>query len=283
MSDFDDGEAEGQAEDLGEWQTGYRKPPVEHRFAKGISGNPKGRPKGSRKLPEMVGADDSLAALVRKAGRQMRVIREGEDVREMPTVEIIIQRAFTTAAKGDPRALKVALEMLAAAEQVVQKEVDELREASLQFQASWNCWCRQVRNEHSDLTEYPEPADVKIDPLTGFTTWKSRWLKKQHATYEGLSDKRHSRLSALAHTGHSLYELQRLFTRTTCVEKPAVALGVLREAMRDGGPLAEAVRYWDDPVRRKIAEMTPDEKREAMLEIIRAARNLKDPVGTKPI
>ncbi len=56
-------------------QVGYRKPPVSSRFRKGKSGNPKGRPKGSRsELPY----DAVLGQLViiRQDGRERQVTAE---------------------------------------------------------------------------------------------------------------------------------------------------------------------------------------------------------------
>ena len=36
------------------YEVGYAKPPTEHRFRKGASGNPSGRPKGARNKPKAV-------------------------------------------------------------------------------------------------------------------------------------------------------------------------------------------------------------------------------------
>ena len=51
---------------MGEDSTGGRQPPMEHRFKKGRSGNPRGRPKGSQNLKTLVGRaiDKKYPALV---------------------------------------------------------------------------------------------------------------------------------------------------------------------------------------------------------------------------
>ena len=53
-------------EKSGDYEVGYRKPPVNTRFKSGQSGNPKGRPRGSK----------GFATLMRKALSETVLVRE---------------------------------------------------------------------------------------------------------------------------------------------------------------------------------------------------------------
>ena len=210
MSDFDD-ELPSDEVTASELQTGYGKPPVEHRFKKGVSGNPKGRPNGSRRLPNIDAGDDSLAAIVRAEGRRMMSVREGDAVRQMPVKEIIIRNTFAAAAKGEGRALKVALGMLEIADNATNEQVVALQKASLQLQEYWNSWCLQTRYHHSVLTDLPKPAHVTIDPSTGFAIWNSPWLRNSPARLERYRDYPSDWLTNLAQICSTMNETQKLY------------------------------------------------------------------------
>ena len=72
---------------------GYKHPPQKTQFRKGQSGNPKGRPK--RHSPECGGDRSGNAIALREAERLINV-REGDSIREMPTIAAI-HRARTKA------------------------------------------------------------------------------------------------------------------------------------------------------------------------------------------
>ena len=198
----------------------------------------------------------------------MMSVREGDAVRQMPVKEIIIRNTFAAAAKGEGRALKVALGMLEIADNEADEQTGVLQKASLQLQAYWKSWCVQIRRRYPGLTDYPKPAHVTIDPSTGFAVWNSPWLRKKPARNERVGEYPSDWLSALAQTCSSMNEMQKIYGRAISLGKCTVALSVLEEALEERGPLAEAQRFCDRPDQRRLTEMTREELREAVRQML---------------
>ena len=74
---------------------GYGRPPKTTRFKKGVSGNPKGRPKGSL----------NIATLFTKALREKVVINEHGQRKTVTKLEAALKQLVNKAASGDLRAL----------------------------------------------------------------------------------------------------------------------------------------------------------------------------------
>jgi hypothetical protein len=77
-----------------DYEVGYGKPPKEMQFVRGKSGNPKGRPKGSR----------NLATSFMEIGREQITVTEGGRTRTMTKAEAVVHQLTNKAASGDPRA-----------------------------------------------------------------------------------------------------------------------------------------------------------------------------------
>ena len=86
---------------------GYGKPPRHSRFQAGQSGNPRGRPKGSRSLVQLVTDELNQKVQIRENGRT-RTVRKRD---------LIAKQLVKKGAEGDPRALAQILRMQADAAQ----------------------------------------------------------------------------------------------------------------------------------------------------------------------
>jgi hypothetical protein len=83
----------------GDYKVGRGKPPIHTRFKPGQSGNPNGRPKGSRNLALLF-----LEALLEEAE-----INENGQKKSMPMVQVLIKKQLQLGLRGDPRAIESLL------------------------------------------------------------------------------------------------------------------------------------------------------------------------------
>ena len=83
------------------YDVGYRKPPASSRFKPGVSGNKRGRPKGSR----------SFGAILRKILDQKIVVTEDGKTRKVSRVQVMFHRIANAALRGDMRAVKVLISL----------------------------------------------------------------------------------------------------------------------------------------------------------------------------
>jgi Family of unknown function (DUF5681) len=87
---------------FGNYEVGWRKPPVGHRFKKGQSGNPKGRTRGTR----------NLKTDLRELLQAEVVVREGERPVRISTQQALLKSTLLRALKGDARATTNILNLM---------------------------------------------------------------------------------------------------------------------------------------------------------------------------
>ena len=89
-------------DDERDYQVGYGKPPHHTRFRRGQSGNPRGRPSGSR----------NLATLVNEALNEPVIVVDDGGRRIINKREAIIKQLVNRSAKADWRAIKILLDIV---------------------------------------------------------------------------------------------------------------------------------------------------------------------------
>ncbi len=85
---------------------GYGRPPHATRFRKGVSGNPKGRPKGTRNLTTVIHAALSERVTVTENGRRRRISK----------LEAAVKQLVNRAAVGEARATQLLLSVIQSSE-----------------------------------------------------------------------------------------------------------------------------------------------------------------------
>lgn len=82
--------------DEADYPVGYKRPPKHCRFRKGVSGNPKGRPKGTL----------NIATLFWKILHQKIRVNGPDGSRLMTKVEVALSQLVNRGLKGDPKAVR---------------------------------------------------------------------------------------------------------------------------------------------------------------------------------
>ena len=84
------------------YEIGYRRPPQQSRFTPGKSGNPKGRPKGSRNFMTLLEQELAAPIVVNENGKKKKISR----------MQAMTKRLVTGALQGDQKALLTLVEIL---------------------------------------------------------------------------------------------------------------------------------------------------------------------------
>jgi len=99
-------DTEPAAETTADYQVGYGKPPRHTGFQKGRSGNPKGRPKGSKNLATLLTEALDEKVQVTEDGKRRRVTKR----------ELVIKQLVNKSASADLRAIKQLTDIVERAE-----------------------------------------------------------------------------------------------------------------------------------------------------------------------
>lgn len=158
----------GKTDPSTDYEIGYRKPPREHRFKKGQSGNPGGRPKKLDIDLEQSVFERASSAMFQRQLQRPVTVRDGGQIKTMPALEALQMQLMNDALKGDRFARKHLVERVEREEKErveVQteyfKQAYDYREAGLKRLEE--CKLRGL----PEPSLFPDPRDVNIDPLTG--------------------------------------------------------------------------------------------------------------------
>jgi hypothetical protein len=99
----------------GDYQVGYGKPPHHSRFKRGQSGNPHGRPSGSKNLATLVGEALNEPVIVAEDGGRRKITKR----------EAIVKQLVNRSAKADLRAMKILLDIVREIEGRIEPETVE--------------------------------------------------------------------------------------------------------------------------------------------------------------
>ncbi|WP_340108249.1 DUF5681 domain-containing protein [Pikeienuella sp. HZG-20] len=181
--------------DRTDYEVGYAKPPASCRFRPGVSGNPRGRPKGAKNKRPALNEERMKAIILDEAYREV-AMRDGDRTVSVPVAQAVIRALGVKAVKGDHRSQRLFAELLGATERANKALADELLETAITYKVEWE---RELdRRDRLGLTGLPEPLPhpdhVVIDmdratvsfsgPLTKEDKADLDWMLGRRAEFE---------------------------------------------------------------------------------------------------
>ena len=145
------------------YTVGYGKPPASGQFKAGVSGNPKGRPKGT-KNKHSARHEIRIEDLLIEEGNRIVTINDGDKKQDITLMQAIIRKMHMKAATGDMRAQKLAIELALKTQNKKEQEWAETVSITDEYIRHWNRIFEQFRQSGRPLPEViPHPDDIHID------------------------------------------------------------------------------------------------------------------------
>jgi Family of unknown function (DUF5681) len=173
------------------YEVGYAKPPEDTKFRKGVSGNPRGRPKGAKNnLPAL--SEERMKAIILEEAYRTITVRDGTKNVTVPIARAVLRSLAVNAVKGQHRSQRLFSELLASVETSNRASHDEWIQTAINYKVEWD---RELaRRKRFGITDapapLPHPDHVLIDFRAGTARIVGPATREEQAEWEKWIERR---------------------------------------------------------------------------------------------
>ena len=166
------------------YDVGYGKPPVTARFKPGKSGNPKGRPKGSKNTMPTLAEERIKKLILEEAYRTVPIIEKGRRI-SIPIITAVLRAVAMNAARGNNRAAHLFTTLVEKTEAENKKLATGAFRSMLDYKDAWTKeLARRDRLGIKLPDPVPHPDDIVIDARTMDVKVKGPMTKDEIPRYK---------------------------------------------------------------------------------------------------
>lgn len=166
------------------YEVGHGKPPEATRFKPGQSGNPKGRPKGSRNAKPSLAEERIKTLIMEEAYRTIPVLDKGRPV-TIPMMTAVLRAVATNAAKGNNRAATLFTTLVGKVEAENRQLASESFGSAIDYKQIWSKELDRRKRLGLKLPDpIPHPDDIILDARNMSFRIVGPWTKDDIPRYK---------------------------------------------------------------------------------------------------
>jgi len=172
------------------YEVGYRKPPMKSRFKQGQSGNPRGRPRGSKNKKPALNAERLNDIILQEAYRSIKV-NDGPSQVTVPMAQAVMRSLAHNAVKGNTRAQRLFAEMVSSTEAQNTRMMQDLFASAIEYKNHWKEELKRRERLGIILPDpVPHPDHVVLNTRDGTVQFKGPLTQEEKQVWDMMIEKR---------------------------------------------------------------------------------------------